>query len=92
MSTIGTPRRYYLAKRQAAAAGNAPDLEAVWRSKQEAEAGTALPATFSLLAELATYGYTTAEDLDGADECELTTVGLSPTEAAAVLQAWALLP
>jgi hypothetical protein len=92
VSTLGTPRRYYLAKRQAAVELEDDALAAVWRGKQEAEAGTDLPATFPYLTELDALGYTTEEDLDGADACELTDLGLSAFEAEAVLAAFIELP
>jgi hypothetical protein len=92
VSTLGSVRRFYLAKRHAAAEIEDHALEAVWRGKQEAEAGTDLPASFPFLTELEALGYTTEEDLDGADACELTDLGLGAFEAEAVLAAFAELP
>jgi len=51
-------------------------LESVWRYKQEAQPGTALPASFPFRTALAAAGYTTIEDLNGADECELQEIAL----------------
>lgn len=68
-------------------------LESVWKSKQEAQPGTALPATFPFLSDLADAGYTTREDLDGADEYELKRIALLDAYSAqAVLYAYAHLP
>lgn len=68
-------------------------LEAVWKSKQEAQPGTALPAKFPFLIDLAAGGYTTREDLDGADEYELKAIAkLDALSAQAVLYAFAHLP
>lgn len=68
-------------------------LEAVWKYKQEAQPGTALPATFPFLADLALSGYTTREDLNGADEYELKRIALLDSIAAqTVLYAFAHLP
>lgn len=68
-------------------------LEAVWKYKQEAQPGNALPATFPFLTELAAGGYTTREDLDGADEYELKAIAkLDSLSAQAVLSAYAHLP
>lgn len=89
MADIKTPRRYYLLKRRYFGADGVdyePSLSGAYRSKQEAEPGTDLPAGFVLKTELAALGYTTVEDLDGADEQELVTAGLSRNQAKAVLQ------
>lgn len=87
MAEFKSTRRYYLLKRIAAKAeGEA--TEGVWRHKQEQESGTALPANFPLKATLAAAGYSTEEDLDGADAAELTkNTGLSTQQANAVLAA-----
>jgi len=70
MALYGSPRRWYLRKRQ-----NARELcdgfEGFWRSQQEAQPGTALPDNFPLLSVLTAGGYTTVEDLRGADADEL---------------------
>lgn len=89
---IGTPRRYYLLKRHAARTRGERALEGVWRSKQEAEGGTGLPATFPSLTALSLAGYTHVEDVDGATAAELAdNAGLSTREAEAVLSALASL-
>jgi hypothetical protein len=66
--------------------------EDVWVNKQEAEPGVLLPATFPSLSVLSTAGYTTVEDLDGADTHELRrATGMSQRQAEAVLAALAAL-
>lgn len=82
---VRSKRRFYLHKRLT----NDYDMAAVWRSKQEAEPGDALPAEFPLRAKLAAIGYTTVQDLDGADEHELRRVGIAATDAAKVMAALA---
>ena len=90
MAETKSYRRYCLGKRQERAA-EGDDNDAVWKAKQEAEPGTALAATFPALSKLATAGYSTDTDLDGADEAELVRAGLTTREAAAVLAAFAAL-
>lgn len=91
MSTLGSPRRYYLAKRQGAAADEETALEAVWQGKQEAEPGTALATDFPYLTRLQAVGYSTEEDLSGADADELVDQGFTSREAAAIIAAFAAL-
>lgn len=90
MSTLGSARRYYLAKMHAAVA-NEDTIADVWQGKQEAEPGTALPADFPLLSRLQPLGYKAVEDLTGADSDELVEQGFSAREAAAILAAHAAL-
>lgn len=91
-SSIGTPRRYYLLKSQAARAACDTGLELVWRSKQRGEAGTDLPVDFPSLAALTAAYYTTVEDLTGALENELVSEArLTRAQATAVLAALAAL-
>lgn len=88
MADINRRRRYYLLARQFYANVVIETITAgALRYKQEAEPGVALPADFPFLSKIsaANVGYTTIEDLDGADEDELTAVGLTPREARAVL-------
>lgn len=89
MADVNRPRRYYLHKRLEARVqcGGDDQLETVWQAKQEAEPGTPLPPTFPHLATLAPLGYTTTEDLDGADVCELERAGLSARDAEEVIAA-----
>ena len=87
--SITSPRRYYLLKRQDAAALGDKGLELLWRGKQEAETGAALPTDFPHLSTLEPLGYVAREDLDGADECELREMGLTQKQAQAVLEAFA---
>lgn len=88
MATIGSVRRYYL-HRRIRAVSEESDMALIWRSKQEAEPGTALPASFPLLSRLTECGYTTTEDLDGADDEELIELGFSSREAKEILSAFA---
>lgn len=90
MATTGTPRRFYLHKRLEARI-EFSSLEPVWQAKQEAEPGTALPADFPHLTELTALGYTTHEDLDGADESELERAGLTLRQSKIVIAAFAAL-
>lgn len=84
---VKLPRRYYLHKRLEAAAGEDWPVAGVWRWKQERQPGVALPADFPFLVRLVEKGYSTREDLDGADERELLKLGFSTREAAAILKA-----
>lgn len=85
-----TPRRFYLLQRRFYLEVDTA-MAGVWRAKQEAEAGTPLPATYPARSALAAAGYTAAEDLVGVDEDELMRAGLSMTEAQGVLAALHLL-
>jgi hypothetical protein len=87
VSTLLSPRRYYLAKRHAAADAEDTALEAVWQAKQEAESGTALADDFPYLTRLIAAGYSTEEDLAGADATELEAQGFASREAAAIVAA-----
>ena len=87
MQRIGSPRRVYLLARRFALLADELGLAGVWRAKQEAEPGAALPSGFPFTTKLDEAGYTTAADLDGADEHELVDAGLSPREASTVLAA-----
>lgn len=86
MAEVKRPRRFYLHKRLQAR-DECDDSERVWQAKQEAEPGVVLPAGFPLKTELAAAGYTTVEDLDGADEGELVKINLTSRQARAVLAA-----
>lgn len=87
MAELTNVRRYYLQKRRKAREIEDWALETVWQAKQEAEPGTALGARFPHRAVLSTAGYTTTEDLDGADRAELVTAGLTTREAQDVIGA-----
>lgn len=87
---INSTRRYYLLKRL--------DYrercieEDPWKSKQEGEPATALPADFPHSAELAAAGYTAIEDIDGSTVAELRRFcSLTSREAEKVLAALAAL-
>jgi len=88
VSEVRTARRYYLLNRRAAALTQS-NLEQVWQGLQENEPGTPFPAGFPKQQALIALGYEALEDLDGADEDELTEAGLSWTDAQAVLKAFA---
>lgn len=62
-------------------------MAAVFASKQSEQPGVALPAEFPARAKLVLGGYTTIEDVDGADESELKKAGLNQAEAALVARA-----
>lgn len=84
-------RRFYLMKRLAALREQS-GFDQVWQAKQEAEPGTALPSDFPNRAALVSAGYSTAEDLDGADADELrNNAGLHAAQATEVLNAAAAL-
>ncbi len=85
MSEFKTKRRFYLLKRLAAKAEQEP-IEGVWRHYQEAETGTALAASFPSRAALVAAGYSTLQDIDGADAAELQrNAGLTSRQATAAL-------
>jgi hypothetical protein len=85
-------RRYLHRERMNARFRSEYELESAWRAKQEAQPGTALPSTFPFLSQLAAGGYTTQQDLHGADSCELQEIAdLNPRDAQAVLSALAML-
>ncbi len=87
MSDVRRPRRYYLLKQIAIRARGCDALAAVFASKQSAQPGNQLPTEFPARAKLALRGYTTIEDIDGADASELGRAGLSSKEAALVIEA-----
>ncbi len=90
MSSVNNRRRYYLLKRLYAK-DNELDSEGIWKGKQEALAGTALPVDFPLVDILTAAGYTMVEDLDGATSAELYVAGLTTHQASAVLAAFSAL-
>lgn len=85
MAEIRNVRRYYLHKRLTAEG----DLGSSWQAKQEAEPGTPLEDGFPFKADLASVGYTTEEDLDGADQAELERVGFKANQAKKIIAALA---
>lgn len=92
---VYTIRRYYLLKAQEAHAAGDGELGAAWWAKQNGVAGTVLPSTVPVQADLATAHYTKLEDFGtvvngafrGATSNELVANGLSRSEADAVLSA-----
>ena len=85
-------RRYCLYKRYNAKLSGEDALESLWQCKQALEPGTALPSGFPNREQLAAAGYTTDEDLNGADAQEIhECVGLSQGAAEAVIAAYAAL-
>lgn len=88
--SVNSKRRYYLLKRLHAR--RFCYEEDAWIVKQAAIAGTALPASFPHLGALATAGYSTTEDLNGAAQAELVEFAkLNPRDADVVLAALAAL-
>jgi hypothetical protein len=88
VADVKRPRRYYLHKRlQARLYEGGDDSERVWQAKQEEQPGSALAETVPHRVELAALGYTTTEDLDGADVAELERAGLTQSQAKAVIAA-----
>jgi hypothetical protein len=87
MALLKRPRRYYHGQRVVASVDLDWALAGAWRWKQEQEPGTPLPADFPYAARLEPLGYTTYEDLDGADVPELMRLGFSSSEAKAILAA-----
>lgn len=88
-------RRYYLLKRRASLKDKNWHFEGIWRFKQENLHWPDLPAGFPSRAKLIAEGYTTVRDIDGADVDELKELGLTRSEAEAVLEAmesWKMIP
>jgi hypothetical protein len=87
---VNSVRRYYLLKRLFARQMCLE--EDAWAAKQAATPGTGLPADFPARAALVAAGYTTREDVDGAEVRELRRFAkLSTAEAEAVIAAVAAL-
>lgn len=87
MSTVGSLRRYALMKRRAAEEVGDLAIRDVWKGKQEAEPGTDLASDFPSRTRLVALGYSTMEDLIGADACELGSLGFGTRDTAAILAA-----
>lgn len=93
MSEITSHRRYLLRKAKVAEALEQGALALVWRARQLEQPGTPLPAVFPHRAKLVAAWYEAVEDVRGADVSELReAVGLSRSEAEAVLSALARIP
>ncbi len=88
--TLGSPRRYYLAKRHVAF-DRCDDLWLSWKYKQEQEPGTALPSDFPFLEELEVEGYETIEDLEGSTVSEFEGRGFSLADSEEIVAAFAAL-
>lgn len=78
-------RRYYLLERLAARRREDFAMSSVFRAKQEAEAATPLPIDFPSRAPLVAAGYSTVEDINGADIEELLCAKLTTKQAETVL-------
>jgi hypothetical protein len=88
MSELRIHRRYCLMKRVVATRSGEYANAQMWQNKQEEQAGTVLPANFPHRSALAEAGYTTKEDIIGADDVELNDVaGLTLNAGAAVIAA-----
>lgn len=93
MSEFRTYRRYCLMKRFVANRAREYANAQLWQNKQEAEEGTDLPSDFPHRSALEAAGYTTKEDIIGADDVELNDVaGLTLSAAAGVIAAAEALP
>jgi hypothetical protein len=94
MAELNRVRRYYLRQRYLASLDDElrGGIEAVFRAKQEAIPATALPADFPFLGRLAAVGYTTIDDLHGADGEELSEQGFSHIESIIILDELDKLP
>lgn len=89
MSTVGSPRRYYLLKSREATKRRDGALASAWRALQLGQpGGAALPATLAGYAALTAAGYVATNDVVGADEAELRDAGLSPSDARDVVAAY----
>lgn len=84
-SAVNNLRRYALGMRRVAELDGDLAIAQMWMATQAQTAGTPLPSTVPHQALLATAGYTTVEDLDGADADELVAAGLSYRQANAVI-------
>jgi len=85
--TIARSRRFYLLKRLAAKAEGQLSLASFWQARQEEEPGWLLSSSFPSRLALEKTGYTTMEDVAGADQTELRRAGLSSLDADAVILA-----
>jgi|WetSurMetagenome_2_1015567.scaffolds.fasta_scaffold831661_2 hypothetical protein len=91
MSEVRSYRRYCFLKWRIQKALGEGTAE-VWRHEQLKTSGTELPASFPSRSALVASGYSTVEDIDGADAGELLEyAGLGQTQAAEVLTAVARL-
>ncbi len=91
-SPFPTLRRQYLKKSKMAKEAGELALSGVWKSRQEEQAGTALPDDFPHRATLVAAGYTAIEDLEGACAEELVDWACVDNQAAkAILAAYAAL-
>ena len=88
---IRSARRYYLLKRLAARVSGDSALELTWQSKQEGEGGIGLPPDLPSYTTLVAAGYSTVQDLDGADTDELASIGIRNRQADRVFAALASL-
>jgi hypothetical protein len=59
----------------------------LWDGKRRLITGVSIPTTFPARTQLLAAGYLVLDELQGADEPELTNAGLSATQAAAVVAA-----
>lgn len=84
---VGTLRRYYRLKAQAAEQRAEEAVASAFEAKRQETAGTPLPADFPHRERLLEAGYETLEDLRGATEDELVERGLTRRQAAKVLAA-----
>lgn len=91
MAECDTHRRYAFLKMRAAV-GNGSPVSVAWDGIRKGEPGTELPQNLPARGALIAAGYLVVEEIDGADEDELTGAGLSSHQAAAVIAAVESLP
>lgn len=86
MADLCSYRRYcFLKQKEAAELCN--DMDGIWRAKRLAEPGTSIPNNLPARSLLIAAGYLVIEEIQGADETELTEAGLNSAQAAAVIAA-----
>ena len=84
---IATHRRYLYLKYAYNARLGEDDRATVWDAKRRLVPGTTIPVSFPARTALLAAGFLVLEEIEGADETELTTAGLSTLQAAAVVAA-----
>jgi hypothetical protein len=84
--SVGSHRRYCWLK-YVATLRDDDEICQSWDVKRRTLPGTDLPASFPARSQLLSAGYLVLEELQGADQLELTRLGLSNAEATAVLAA-----
>lgn len=91
MAECDNHRRYAFLNMLAAVDNGSP-VSVAWDGIRKGEPGTELPQNLPARGALIAAGYLVVEEIDGADEDELTGAGLSSHQAAAVIAAVESLP